>query len=96
MQSVGAAEAATEQQSWSDRHSNSGSHGRNLESDHCTGNSLPTICEGHHVIFNVHQLMPADGTPVNVHLRDSMDKSPYVLVKHRDDSLEPGRDSNTG
>jgi len=42
----------------------SSSWGRNLEFVNGAGNSSPTLREGHHAIFNVHQLMPADGTPV--------------------------------
>ena len=35
-----------------------------LEFVHSAGDSLPTICEGEHGIFNVHQQTPAEGTPV--------------------------------
>ena len=45
--------------------------GRNLELVRGAGNSSPTLHKGHRGIFNVRQLMPADGTPrFNVHPRD--------------------------
>ena len=35
-----------------------------LQFVHGAGDSLPALREGHHGVFNAHQLLPADGTPV--------------------------------
>ena len=40
------------------------SYGRNLENVHGAGDSSSTFREGHRVIFNIRQLMPADRMPV--------------------------------
>ena len=37
---------------------------KNFEFGHGADDSLPTLREIHHGIFNVHRLMLADGTPV--------------------------------
>ena len=65
-QSVGSAGAVAwlELQSWMGRRSDKGSQGGNLEFVEGAGDSSLALCEGHRGIFNVHQLMPADGTPV--------------------------------
>ena len=38
--------------------------GRNFEFGHGAGDSLPTLRDGHHGIFDVHKLMLADGPSV--------------------------------
>jgi len=63
-----AAEAVTRPQSWWGHHSGSGSQGKNLECVHGAGDHSPTH-EGHHGIFNVHRVMPADGTPSPTSIR---------------------------
>ena len=40
------------------------SYARNFELGHGAGDSSPTLREGHCGVFNVHQVIPADGTPV--------------------------------
>ena len=44
------------------------------------GDSLPTLLEGHRGIFNVQQLMSADGEPFNIHPTDGthIDETPYL------------------
>ena len=41
----------------------SSNYSRNFLFFHGAGDSSPTLHEGHREVFNVHQLMPADGTP---------------------------------
>ena len=84
--SFGDAEALTWLQYRSDHHSDSGSQGRNLAND--SGNNLTILRKGHHAIFNVHQLMLLDRTPVS---RPPEGRRSHWLitlpVKHRDESL---------
>ena len=65
LESVGAAEAVSSiRLSWVVYHYlPSSSLGRNLEFVHGAGDGSPNIHEGHHGIFDVHQLMLANGTP---------------------------------
>ena len=68
-QSVGAAKSVTKLQSWTGRHSDTGSQGRNLEFVHGAGESSPILRKGHSEIVIVHQLMPADRTPSLMSIR---------------------------
>ena len=48
-----------------------------------SGNSSPTLCEGHRGIFNMHQLMLADRTPSFT----SIQGTAHRLMKHGDETL---------
>ena len=57
-----------------------------------SGDSSPTFQEGHCAIFNIHQLMPADGTPSLTSIRGMAHNGESPAY----DSLYLGRDSNPG
>lgn len=64
------------------------SYGGNFEFVQGAGNRSPPLREGHDGIFNIHQLIPADGTPVYHPSKGRYTHSCLALpARHQDDSL---------